>query len=373
MSKKKEFSEEELKELFNWEEYYLDCVKTLKDDGDSGLDSYFRFSVFVYIRPDIEPKNVYMKELVNLFRGVTKERTLSHKEMPELFRSFYFDEINIEKFDEPLTEDIAHHFNIFRENYAKGYPVLIEFEMEMNSIGNQYRVDTKTRKYLVNYFGLQDLRFTHFLNSLSLFNELMPFQVVPRQEFISFFNGLENLKNYIFNFKNPDYNDSINTVSIDNNKMTKEIVAGKKYRFLIPLSNVKLRDDINENMDKLLETRNKLWEMIYPSKQRSTTMYSLGQFTTHPIHEFFFRLMAENYDRELYIRQITEICRNCGDMFKYKKGKKFCSVSSEGKDCGKKYRSNRDYLKHRRKRKLRSKKYMSEYRKLLREHGITNK
>jgi hypothetical protein len=376
MPKKKELSEneqEELKELINWEVYYLDCVKNLPDDEDSGLDSYFRFSVFVYIRPDIEPQNITMKEIVNLFKSIKKERTLSNEEMPELFKSFYFDEINIEKFDEPLLEDIGHYFNIFQKNYAKGYPVLTDVEMEMNSAGNQYRTDTKKRKYLVNYFGLQDLRFEYFLDSLALYNELMPFQPVSRQEFISFFNGLENIKNYIFNFKNPDYRDSINTVSIDNNKMTKNTVVDYKYRFQIPFSNVKLRADINENIEELLKIRNKLWEIIYPSKQRNTTMYSLGQFYTHPIYESFSQIMADNYDRELQIRRVADVCWNCGDMFKYKKGKKFCSMASEEKDCGKQYRNNRDYFKHRKKRKLRSKKYMSEYRKLLRKHGISNK
>lgn len=373
MAKKRELTEKELEDFFKWDEYCISCVKILKDDRDEGLDSYFVFSALVYIRPDKEPKNIYMKEVVNLFKGIKKERTLSHNEMPVLFKSFYFDEVNIEKFDEPTTEDITDYFDIFQKNYEKGYPVLIELEMEMNSEGNQYREDTKTRKYLVNYFGIQDLRFKHFLDSLSLLNELMPMQLMPRSEVIFFFNELEKLKNYIFDFKNPDFKDSIKTVSIDNGKMNHGIENIEKYRYKIPFKNVKIRPDISKNIEKILQTRNSLWKIVRPYMTTSVAkqFYYERKFA-NPFLDFLSQLLPE-YDYELSRRQITSHCMCCGGMFRYKKGKRFCSVISEGKDCGKKFRNYRDYSKHRDNRKLKSKKYMSSYRKLLKKHGIINK
>lgn len=43
-------------------------------------------------------------------------------------------------------------------------------------------------------------------------------------------------------------------------------------------------------------------------------------------------------------------CGHCGAFFRYRKGKKYCSLLSEGRDCGKKARAKRDYQKHRDKR-----------------------
>lgn len=43
-------------------------------------------------------------------------------------------------------------------------------------------------------------------------------------------------------------------------------------------------------------------------------------------------------------RKILE-CKHCGNLIQYKKGKKYCSYKSEGKDCGKPARNKRAYLK----------------------------
>ncbi|MBA7700145.1 hypothetical protein ES703_108854 [subsurface metagenome] len=43
-------------------------------------------------------------------------------------------------------------------------------------------------------------------------------------------------------------------------------------------------------------------------------------------------------------RKILE-CKHCSNLIQYKKGKKYCSYKSEGKDCGKPARNKRAYLK----------------------------
>ncbi|OGW83348.1 MAG: hypothetical protein A2987_01225 [Omnitrophica bacterium RIFCSPLOWO2_01_FULL_45_10] len=372
MPKKKELTEKEINELYNWDVYYLDCVRLLKDDGDQGLDSYFRFSPSVYIKPNKTPDDVYMRNLVGFFKGIKKEKTMSYEEMPDFFKSFYFDEIHIEKAEEPdIGEDIGEHLHIFQENCKKGYPVLLDVDIELNSSGQRYRQNTRKKKYFIGYFGLRDLRFRNFIDALSLYNEFMPLQTISRRQFISFFNGLEDIKNRMFEFRNPEFKNTISTVSNDG-KMTRGTDLIERYRFQIPFNNVSLRNNLSKNIDGLLEARNKLWGIIYPSESRKAMKYYFGRFSHHPIYDFFFQLLSE-YDYELQTRQIADKCYYCGDMFKYKKGKKYCSIVSEKKDCGKKGRNFKDYLRHSDKRKARSKKYMSGYRKLLKQHGITNK
>ena len=370
MSKKKEPTEKKLMEIFNWDYYHIDFVKLLKDDGDNNLDSYFDFSFFIYIKPDKTPKNKYLKETIEFIQQVKKEETFSFNELPDFFKSFYFDEINIEKFGKLHDGLDRCFFNTLKNNHPKALPLVTDIEIGMNSSGRRYREDTKTKRFLKNYFGLNDERFKYFLESLNIFNELMPSHALSRQEYITFFNGLEEYKNNLFVISKPDYLYEYDATKIVDGKQIYWKEKDEKHRFVVPFNRIKIKENLN--IEQVLEIRNSLWGLIYPAKERNIRKYDFYGFTEHPFHYYFSELLSE-YDYELQSRKIADKCWCCGDMFKYKKGKRYCSYSSEGKDCGKKYRNYKDYFRHHNKRKISSKRYMSEYRTLLKKHGISSK
>lgn len=68
----------------------------------------------------------------------------------------------------------------------------------------------------------------------------------------------------------------------------------------------------------------------------------------YPLTKFcysFFNDLLQN----LETTEIIKKCEYCHDYFPYKKGKKYCSLKSEGEDCGTKARNKRFYEKHKKK------------------------
>jgi len=57
----------------------------------------------------------------------------------------------------------------------------------------------------------------------------------------------------------------------------------------------------------------------------------------------------DNLIKLLLLKKAINQCQFCGDYFNYIKGKKYCSLKSEGEDCGTKARNKRFYEKHKKK------------------------
>jgi len=64
-----------------------------------------------------------------------------------------------------------------------------------------------------------------------------------------------------------------------------------------------------------------------------------------PIIDFCSKFLDELITDLLTEKQIL-ICNFCHDFIRYHKGKKYCSLSSEGKDCGTKARNHEHYKRH---------------------------
>ncbi len=93
---------------------------------------------------------------------------------------------------------------------------------------------------------------------------------------------------------------------------------------------------------------------------------------TYPLSDFCWKFLDDLVDDLMTQKQIRE-CQFCGDFFIYNPGvahKKFCSLMSEGKDCGKKTRYRRWYEKHKSENRAKSRKEMRETRALYKEHGL---
>jgi len=88
-----------------------------------------------------------------------------------------------------------------------------------------------------------------------------------------------------------------------------------------------------------------------------------------PFQIFAFSFLKDLID-ELLFGKIISQCSFCGNVFPYKKGKLFCSLKAEGKDCGKSARNKRFYLKNKDKILPKAREATKELRKYYREKGI---
>jgi len=73
--------------------------------------------------------------------------------------------------------------------------------------------------------------------------------------------------------------------------------------------------------------------------------------TSDILHSLFDSLI-----KDLSKKQVISQCKFCSDFFPYRKGKKYCSLLNEGKDCGKRARNQRYY-------QAKGKKQLAKYRK----------
>ncbi|MBA7580075.1 hypothetical protein ES708_21961 [subsurface metagenome] len=78
----------------------------------------------------------------------------------------------------------------------------------------------------------------------------------------------------------------------------------------------------------------------------------------------------DNLIESLLLKNEINRCQFCGDYFKYLKGKKYCSLKSEGKDCGKRARNKRFYKDHKETILPNARKVTRELRQWYKEKGI---
>ncbi|MHA1919158.1 MAG: hypothetical protein ACTSWX_05375 [Promethearchaeota archaeon] len=86
--------------------------------------------------------------------------------------------------------------------------------------------------------------------------------------------------------------------------------------------------------------------------------------------ERFLICFYNGFGNKLCKDKLLARCHFCNDYIKYKKGKKYCSLSIEGKDCGKKARNKRYYEKRGKKRLEKYRRSTRELREFYREKGI---
>jgi len=89
--------------------------------------------------------------------------------------------------------------------------------------------------------------------------------------------------------------------------------------------------------------------------------------------ESFIKSVYDSFGKRLYEDKLILKCNHCNRYIDYRERKKYCSLLSEGRDCGKAARNKRDYLKHKKKRKSYSRKEMRETRRYIKEVEIKNK
>ncbi len=86
--------------------------------------------------------------------------------------------------------------------------------------------------------------------------------------------------------------------------------------------------------------------------------------------ELFLIKMFESVADGLVAKRLLTKCSFCGEYFIYSKGKKFCSVKAEGRDCGKSARNKRYYATTGQKRLPKYRKTTKELRAFYKEKGV---
>jgi hypothetical protein len=81
----------------------------------------------------------------------------------------------------------------------------------------------------------------------------------------------------------------------------------------------------------------------------------------------FLVSIIESVVNLLLTQKLLSICEYCGDVFSYKRGKKYCSLLEEGKNCGEKARNKKDYERHKDSRRKYYAQEMKETRNFLKE------
>ena len=92
----------------------------------------------------------------------------------------------------------------------------------------------------------------------------------------------------------------------------------------------------NFNISKTFDTKK---INIYRNELNYLNQYNFSPLT------FFISELLNSLINTIYLEGRINKCQFCDDFIKYRKGKKFCSLISDGKDCGKTARNRRYYRK----------------------------
>lgn len=110
---------------------------------------------------------------------------------------------------------------------------------------------------------------------------------------------------------------------------------------------------------------------ILDSRDHLNTFFERYNYSTmENALELFLIKMLESFGDELIEKRLLSKCSLCGNYFKFLKGKKYCSLRNDGRDCGKKVRNKRHYKKHRKKILRKARQTTRELRAFYKEKGV---
>jgi len=88
-----------------------------------------------------------------------------------------------------------------------------------------------------------------------------------------------------------------------------------------------------------------------------------------PLIKFCFSFLDDMLE-DLYQKKIIGRCALCGNAFIYDTRKRYCTLLSEGKNCGKSSRNKMHYARNREKLRFKKKEEMAEWRRYLKEKNV---
>lgn len=327
-----------------------------------------------YIRGQIEELSgwIYDEELdkkygwvLYLFRifALVSNKYFSNIEIDKLYSNLgsfsgrtvkgYFKKLN--EYELKIALSLAKHLNKTPQELTKeslkleNDPLLIDIK-EVKIVENKYLKDSieKKKDIILLSMGISLNRVGHHkTRSLIpypypkktytlLSNNWAEKSKVSEDEIIAWFNDLYEILYWNFNYGFTPKNEYFNILRTIGNvayEWLKKKNVSKKYL-----------QNLNEIIKKISDR-------------------------TYPLYDFCYKFFDDLMDELINMQKIGK-CEFCGNVFKYVKGKKYCSLLSEGKDCGKKARNKRFYTKHKDTILPKAKIDTQKYRKLLKEKNV---
>lgn len=361
----KKLSQKDWKDLLQWKGYSLIFNRVTKDDRDNNLDSNVILEVSLYVRPKYDINLTQFSDLIDLLLDTRKETTIFYSDLPDRFLGHYFDELTIYPLGRIPQEWPTTYGNIFMPNWKRNFLAVDEIEIDIN-LSNDPRESGKDSIFLPNAFDLEDHRFRNILDCFQIYNELAPQHSLSRGHAIYFYKRLNYLKNELFDIANPE--DVFEYNALDANGKGPHTVREERHRYWIPSKDISLKNSARKKAPRIIGVFNENWKLL---EDLENSYKSAGHFRDHSSAATnYLREILKTYGHFLRKYEIASFCLNCECYFHYKKGKKFCSLSTDGRNCGKIYRNQMDYIKHRDSRKKRSLDQMRAYRQLLHEKGV---
>lgn len=103
--------------------------------------------------------------------------------------------------------------------------------------------------------------------------------------------------------------------------------------------------------------------------EKLNKFYSTIKDRSLPFYDFCYKFFDDLLD-ELKDKQKITQCSFCGNIFPFHKSRKYCTLQTEGKDCGKPARNRRFYIRHREEILPKARKTTRGLRALYRQKGI---
>ncbi len=259
----------------------------------------------------------------------------------------------------PMTKEYIEIFNLdesfIEEKYLKNHKKFQSvLKIPEEKIDKNYFLKKKNeKKEIIDVYV--DLRFRNHHTSIdvgeldldedfSVLEKLGYNTIMPPEEEIK--KELERINiEKIYNLTLPLVNHySVDSVLFDIDPLSffkgiKNLLESNAQEILIPQTDY---FDILNGMGKqgFEYNLNKAFSLVDLNKIRE----KINKFKTNPLVNLIKGIFYSLIEVLKINKKILE-CLNCGNLMKYKKGKKYCSYKFEGKDCGKSARNKRAYLK----------------------------
>ena len=129
-----------------------------------------------------------------------------------------------------------------------------------------------------------------------------------------------------------------------------------------------LKDHWSKTINNKFTSEDAYKSRLFDTKSLLNTFFS--NIKSESALEKFLITIYNSFSSKLVSNKILFKCKHCGDYIDFVKGKKYCSMKAEGKDCGKKARNKKYYRQHRKEILPKARNYTRKYRKLLKIKGI---
>jgi hypothetical protein len=329
----------------DWEHGFLYCVR--KEHSD--LDDYRVLYVCgLSISPELSKRGPEYKQLADALKKEDGDF------LAEYFSSIDFEEIQVTwgtpcKNKNPL--EAVFHYPYFGEKWSviTDFDIKVFMDLKHGYLGNRL-IDEKDSPYGVHprpeqkYFYYLPQYSRSAINGLHLFNALSFENTTHLMRFYSIWKGLREIQDLLFHY--------------DFDSMSEE--TEESYtKLYVPKKILWIDQALKGNPKPLLEKANELESFLTVNRNHYADAYeelkAAGVFREHygfckNAFEGFLRHILKAFMDEAIANEFVQRCDFCGAYFEYKEGKRYCSLKSEGKDCGSKIRDKRDYSKHKQKR-----------------------